>query len=194
MEDVGLFQAANSLTSQYVGVVLSALAMDYFPRLSEVQHDNVRMAQVVNRQAEVVSLITAPLCMALIATAPWVIRILLTDEYLPAVPMMRWLGLGILLQLIQFPLGYVYAAKGNKKVFFWLEAIWGNMVWLICSVGFFYWSDRSGREPGGKEWHSIRRRFVYEQPYVWIPLFGTSMARKRCGRDSYNGCVHGVVP
>ena len=139
MEDVGLFQAANSLTSQYVGVVVSALAMDYFPRLSEVQHDNVRMAQVVNRQAEVVSLITAPLCMALIATARWVRRILLTDEYLPAVPLMRWLGLGILLQLIQFPLGYVYAAKGNKKVFFWLEAIWGNMVWLICSIGFFYW-------------------------------------------------------
>lgn len=139
MADVGLYQAANSLTSQYVGVVISALAMDYFPRLSEVQHDNVSMAQVVNRQAEVVALIATPLCMALIATAPWVVRILLTDEYLPAVPLIRWLGLGVLAQLIQFPLGYVYAAKGNKKVFFWIEGIWGNLLWLGCSIGLFYW-------------------------------------------------------
>lgn len=139
MDDVGLFHAANSLTSQYIGVVISALSMDYFPRLSEVQDDNERMAQVVNRQAEVVCLIATPLCMALIATAPWVIRILLTDEYLPAVPLMRWLGLGVLTQLIQFPLGYVYAAKGNKKVFFWIEGIWGNLLWLASSIGLFYW-------------------------------------------------------
>lgn len=49
IEDVGLFQAANSLTNQYVGVIFSALSLDYFPRLSAAAADKLKFTNVINR-------------------------------------------------------------------------------------------------------------------------------------------------
>lgn len=137
-EMVGLFQSANSITNQYVGVVFSALALDYFPRLSAVGSDTVKMREVVNRQTEIVILIMTPLVLLLMATAPVVIRVLLTDSFLQTVPLMRWLGFGVLVQGVSFPMGYILIAKDDRKCYVWLEVVFSNVMWMACSMGFFY--------------------------------------------------------
>lgn len=94
LDDVGLYQAANSITNQYVGVVFSAMALDFFPRLTAIAGDNEKMRAVVNRQIEIVSLILTPLVAGLIFTAPVIIRLLLTESFMSVMPLMRWFGLG----------------------------------------------------------------------------------------------------
>lgn len=138
VEDVGLFQAASSITNQYIGLIFSALALDYFPRLSAISHDRDKLSEVVDRQIEIVMLVATPLVITLILTTPIVIRILLTERFLTIIPLMRWLGLGMLLQAFNFPLGYIYMARGDRQVYFWLECIWANLFWLMCSIGGFY--------------------------------------------------------
>lgn len=138
LDDVGLFQGANSLTNQYMGIVFSALAMDYFPRISAIASDNVRLRHIVNRQSELVMLIATPLVMLVMALAPLAIRILLSDDFLLIAPLLRWLALGVLMQGISFPLGYLFLAKDNKKVYIWLEVVTGNALWLLTSAGG-YW-------------------------------------------------------
>ncbi len=138
VENVGLFQAANSITNQYIGLVFSALALDYFPRLSAISQDTEKLSEVVDRQIEIVMLVAAPLVIALILTAPILIRILLTDRFMAIIPLMRWMGLGMLLQAFNFPLGYIYMARGDRQVYFWLECVWANLLWLLCSIGGFY--------------------------------------------------------
>lgn len=138
LEDVGLFQAANSLTNQYIGIIFSALAMDYFPRISAVSNDNSQLKEIVNRQAEIVILIATPLILCLIAFAPLAIRILLSEKFLPVAPLIRWLALGVLMQGVTFPLGYIFIAKDNKKAYIWLEVVIANVLWIACSVIFYY--------------------------------------------------------
>ena len=138
MTDVGLFNAANSITLQYAGVVFTAMAMDYFPRLTAAADDNQKMRTIINRQMEIVALIATPLCILLVATAPIVIDLLLTGEFMPAMPLMRWLGLGILLKAIAYPLGYITFAKDNQRLFFWLEAIVCNVLYIALSLIFYY--------------------------------------------------------
>ena len=139
VDNVGLFQAANSITNQYVGVVFSALALDYFPRLSASGEDTGKMRGIVNRQAEIVSLVLTPLVLLLILTAPLIIRLLLTKEFLSVTPLMRWMGLGVLLQGVSFPLNYIYLARGNQKIYIWLEVVISHVVWIACSMAFYYW-------------------------------------------------------
>lgn len=139
VDNVGLFQAANSITNQYVGVVFSALALDYFPRLSAAGEDAGRMRGIVNRQAEIVSLVLTPLVIMLILTAPLIIRLLLTKEFLSVTPLMRWMGFGVLLQGVSFPLNYIYLAKGNQKIYIWLEVVISHVIWIACSMAFYYW-------------------------------------------------------
>lgn len=137
LADVGLFNAANSITLQYAGVVFTAMAMDYFPRLTAAAGDKARMGGVVDRQMEIVALVATPLTILIIATAPIVIRILLTPEFLPTTGLMRWLGLSILLKATAYPLGYITFAKDNKRLFFWLEAVVCNALYIGLSIGFY---------------------------------------------------------
>ncbi len=138
-EDVGLFQAANSATAQYSGMVFAAMAMDYFPRLTKAASDNIRMHGIVNRQTEIVALIIAPAACLLILTAPIVIRVLFTSQFEPILPLMRWMGLGITLRALIMPMGYITFAKNNKRVFFYMEGLYGNIQNLALScIGFYF--------------------------------------------------------
>ncbi|MDE5632448.1 MAG: O-antigen translocase, partial [Muribaculaceae bacterium] len=138
VEDVGLFQSANSLTNQYVGLIFSALSLDYFPRLAAAKDDLKKFNDIINRQIEIVSLIITPLLLILIFTAPLVVRILLTDDFMSIVPLTRWLGLGIMIQAVAFPIGFVFIAQDNKRIYVWTEVVLTNILWLVCSVVFYY--------------------------------------------------------
>lgn len=138
LENVGLYQAANSVTNQYSGMVFTAMMLDYFPRLSAASSDNVKIKEIVNRQLEIVSLIATPLICLLILSSPLVIEILLTSQFTPILELMRWLGLGVLVKAMMIPLGYIAFAKDNKKLFFWMEGIFLNLLTLGLSC-FFYW-------------------------------------------------------
>lgn len=137
-DTVGLYQAANSVTNQYAGVVFTAMAMDYFPRLSKDAGNNRKMRDTVNRQTVIVALMIAPAAALLILTAPVVIRILLTSEFLAVTPLMRWMGLGILIRALTFPMGYIAFAKDNRRLFFWFEGIGCNMLTLGITCVFFH--------------------------------------------------------
>lgn len=137
--ELGLYQAANSTTAQYSGMVFTAMAMDYFPRLTKAAHDNRLMLGIVNRQCEIVALIIAPAACLLIITAPIVIQVLFTEEYDSILPLMRWMGLGITLRALIMPMGYITFAKDNKKVFFGLEGVFGNLLTLVLScIGYYF--------------------------------------------------------
>lgn len=137
LDAVGFYQAANSLTGQYAAVIFSAMALDYLPRLSAVSENNSRLNEVVNRQMVVVAYIITPIVSALILFAPVVIRVLLTESFEVIIPLLRWMGLGVLIKALMYPLGYVAFAKDNKKVFFWLEGVFGNLLTLALSLAFF---------------------------------------------------------
>lgn len=137
LEHVGLFNAANSITLQYVGVVFTAIALDYVPRLTAATGDRKKMGLIINRQMEIVALVATPLTILLVATAPLVIRVLLTRDFLPVTELMRWLGISILLKAIAYPLGYVTFASNNQKLFFWLEAIVCNILYAGLSLLFY---------------------------------------------------------
>lgn len=139
IESLGLYQAANSITNQYSGVVFTAMMLDFFPRLSESAGDNDKVTLIVNRQLEIVALIACPLICLLILTSPLVISILLTSTFIPVMPLMRWLGLGVLIKALMYPLGYITLAKDNRKLFFWLEGVFCNLLTLVLNcLGYYF--------------------------------------------------------
>ena len=138
IDDVGYFQAANSITNQYAGVIFAAMSVDYFPRLAAVASDNVKVTEIVNRQTEIIALIMAPLMILLMLTAPVVIRIQLTEEFINILPLVYWLGTGVFLRALAYPPGYIAFAKSNKRLFFLLEGIFGNALYLTANCTCYY--------------------------------------------------------
>ena len=139
IDDVGLYQAAYSVTKQFAGVIFTILAMDYFPRLSGVANDNEKMNHMVNRQSEIVAWLMTPSMTLLIISSPLLIEIFLSKEFHAIIPLMRWMGLGMLCRAFSYPMAYITFAKGNKTVFFLLEGLVANSLTLIISCLFFKW-------------------------------------------------------
>lgn len=140
LNDVGMYQAANSITNQYIGIVFTAMGLDYFPRLAAISQDNVKVKEMVNQQIEVVLFLMAPLCCFLILLAPLVIEVLLTKEFMGIISLIRWMGIGLFFKAFAFPLGYISFAKGDRKTFFWLEGVMGNLMSLVLGmISYFIW-------------------------------------------------------
>ena len=95
---------------------------------------------ILNTYIGIVLLFMAPLCCILILLSPLIIKILLTDEFMGIIPLVRWMGLGLFFKAFAFPLGYISFSKGDKKTFFWLEGVLSNLLLLLISiVSYFIW-------------------------------------------------------
>jgi O-antigen/teichoic acid export membrane protein len=136
LNDVGLYQAGIAITSKYVGLIFTAMAMDYYPRLSAVNSEKEKVASIVNQQAEVGLLILTPIIILLISTMPLVIRILYTISFLPIVDFVQWVSIGILFKCISWSIGFIVLAKSDSKVFFVTELI-ANLVILGLNILFY---------------------------------------------------------
>jgi O-antigen/teichoic acid export membrane protein len=140
LDDVGLFQAASSITNQYIGLILTAMAVDYFPRLAAVASDNVAVRKNVNIQSDISLLIATPCIILLIIAAPIAIQVLLSSEFAPIIPLLRCIAFGLFIKVASFALGYISFSKGDQKVYFWMEGVFGNSKTLLLNiVGYYFW-------------------------------------------------------
>jgi enterobacterial common antigen flippase len=121
MDSVGLYQAATTLSSLYIGVILGAMGMDFYPRLTAVAADNEACNRMVNEQTEVGLLIAAPGILATLTFAPLIIQIFYSASFIPAYEVLRWQILGIFLRVVSWPMGFILLAKGKGQIFFWTE-------------------------------------------------------------------------
>ncbi|MCH5719957.1 MATE family efflux transporter [Niabella hibiscisoli] len=131
------FQGANSITNQYLGLVFTAMAADYFPKLSAVVNDVPTRNSFINSQFEIVILIVAPIASCMIALAPFVVQLLLSKTFIAVVPIVIAMAFGVLLKAASYPLGYISFAKGDKRLFFWLEGVLGNGLQLLINILFY---------------------------------------------------------
>lgn len=136
---LGHFQAAWMISMTYVGFVLQAMGSDYYPRLTGAIHDHATVNRMVNEQAEVALLLSGPVLLAILGFAPWVIELLYTQQFQPAVEVLRWQVLGDLLKVASWPLGFIILAAGDGRTFLVSESIgyvalvvltWLGLPWL----------------------------------------------------------------
>ena len=138
IDNVGLYQAASSLTNQYLGIVFSALAMDYFPRLSAAMNEAQQDAhggQPSDRDSHAHSHSARS---GTHMVGPMGDKTAADRRVFVIIPLMRWLGMGILLQAVVFPLGYILLAGNNRRVYVWVEIVIDNLMWIALSMGLYY--------------------------------------------------------
>lgn len=133
-ESLGHFQAAWTISMQYIGFVLAAMGADYYPRLTGVINDPKAATRLVNQQTEIALLLSAPVFIAMIGLTPWVIHLLYSNAFAPAVDVLRWQILGDVLKVASWPLGFVILAAGAGKTFFWTESTTLLLMGTIISI------------------------------------------------------------
>lgn len=140
LDIVGLYNAGYMLTVTYAGMVFSAMETDYFPRLSAINHDNVAVRQLANRQIEVSLLIMAPMLAVLVVFLPLLLPLLYSGKFLPVVPMTQVAVFSMYFKAASLPVAYITLAKGDSTAYFLLEGIYDVVFVLLVVFGFQWWA------------------------------------------------------
>lgn len=131
--ELGYYNAGWSLMFGYAGLVFLALESDYFPRLSSVSHDRLRMNDTINQQIDVCALILTPLLILLVVLMPFVLEVLYEKEFLIVQGMATLAVFYSFLRCMALPMGYSVLAKGHSIAFLVLEVCYdvffGLLIW-----------------------------------------------------------------
>lgn len=129
LDAAGHFAAAWGITMTYVGFLLGAMGADYYPRLTEVISDRMAAIRLMNDQAQLGLAIGGPVLLLLIGLAPWVITLLYSPEFGPAVALLQWQTVGNVFKLASWALSFSIVAAAYSKTYFFMELSF-NIVFL----------------------------------------------------------------
>lgn len=132
LEATGLYQSAWTLGGLYLGIILQSMGADFYPRLTASIKDHPQCNRLVNEQARVSLLLAGPGVAGTLTFAPVVIALCYSPTFGDAVPLLRWLCLGIAMRVISWPLGFIIIAAGRQRLIILCEVAW-TAVYLVLA-------------------------------------------------------------
>ncbi len=136
VDQVGLYSAGFAIINTYVGLVFTAMATDYYPRLSAVAPSNTKAKQTINQQAEITLLILAPILAVFMVFINWAIIILYSTQFIDVNGMIQWAALGMFFKAASWSISFILLAKGASKLFFWNELVANVYVLGLNILGY----------------------------------------------------------
>ena len=133
VEQVGLYQAGFVIMTTYVGMVMNAIATDYYPRLAAINKDNQKCREAVSQQGEIGVIILAPMLTICLVFMPFVLKILYSDKFLAANEYISWACLGMMLRLASWVISFLFVAKAESKLFM-INELSANLYYLVFSL------------------------------------------------------------
>lgn len=134
--EVGLYRSGYSLVGSYVGVIFTAIGMEYYPRLATVIGRPTATATTVRYQTALSAALCAPVMVLFIVLSPWVIRLLLSTAFEPVLPFVQIGATAIPLRASSWCLAYVILARGDGRTFAWTELASGS-IYLILNLTLY---------------------------------------------------------
>ncbi|GEA62005.1 oligosaccharide flippase family protein [Vibrio comitans] len=135
IESVGQYQAAWSISMTYIGFILTAMAADYYPRLSKSINDSRRTFLNVNRQLEMSLLLASPFILILITFSNPLVYLLYSSEFKQSGLILKWQALGDIFKIMGWSLGFLLVAKGKGLQYFLTEAAFSVTYVMLINYG-----------------------------------------------------------
>lgn len=142
-ETVGYYQAGYTLINKYTGLILAALGMEYYPRLSKVAESRMRLRAYVSQEINVAIAVMAPVVALFILLRELVVWILYTPEFNVILTFVSWGMIGTILRTLSWCLAFTILAKGDGKTYLWTEVA-SAVINLVLNIVFYQWWGLTG--------------------------------------------------
>lgn len=131
LELLGEFQAAWLISVTSITFILNAMLADFLPKISAAGNDHVAVRSLIARQQEMGLLMAAPIVLAVIAFASWVVPLLFSSAFGQTAEILRWHLLGDLVRVLFWPLSYALLGGGAGRLYLVGELV-GMSVFLFA--------------------------------------------------------------
>lgn len=137
---VGLYQAGSTIVTSYIGVVITAMSTDYYPRIAAVNKDNIMLTEEVNTQSEVGMLMSFPIVVVFVFLSPFFIEILYSADFSKVIIYTDYAIIGSIITICSNCMGMILLAKQASRLF--LISVISQRV--ICLFMFFFLYQKYG--------------------------------------------------
>lgn len=120
---VGFFQSGNTLVDKYAGLLFTAMAMEYYPRLSQGIHSKKRTSIFVTQQINLTLIILLPIIILFLTFREFIVHILYSSDFDAIIPYISVAIIGTVFRTISWSMAFVILAKGNGKVYVITESL-----------------------------------------------------------------------
>lgn len=133
---VGLYGAGFTVIVSYARLVFVAMDADYFPRLSAAGGKIRLRNDIINTQTDVLVLLMSPMLILLALMAPFLVRVLYTEAFMPVVPMILG-GLAFMFfKAIYSPMAYLPLANGHSRLYLAMEFLYDLVFSASVIIGY----------------------------------------------------------
>lgn len=135
-ELVGYYQAGYTLVNRYMGLVLVALSVEFYPRLAGVAGSGRRLSVFVSNELGIVMLVIVPMGSMMIGCSQWLIELLYSREFEEALPLVVWAITGTLLRSVFWCMSFTIMARGDGTLYLVTEVV-SSIIYLVLNVVCF---------------------------------------------------------
>ncbi|MCD8394155.1 MAG: oligosaccharide flippase family protein [Bacteroidales bacterium] len=136
---VGYYNAGYTLFNRYVGLIFTAMAMEFYPRLARVQYSPARTSTFVSHELGLICWILLGVVTWFIVLAEPMVRLLYSSEFLVIVPFITWAIVGVTLRASSWCMAFTILARGDGKVYLVTEVTSAVVGLALNILGYYLW-------------------------------------------------------
>lgn len=136
---VGHYQAGITLVNKYMGIIFTAIIMEYYPRLSQVSSSQKRTSIFVSHEISIMLWILLPVIAIFIASSELIISLLYSSEFLLITPFVVWAVIGTIFRAISWCMAYVILTRGDGKVYLVTESLSAITCITLNILAYDHW-------------------------------------------------------
>jgi PST family polysaccharide transporter len=128
----GIFDAAWSLSMTYVMLILTSFSAYYLPTLGIYKGKPQERNGLIEKYFRFATFTSIPLIAVVMLLRPWVVELLYSKEFLPAIHMMRWMLLGDFFKISSWVMAMPMLAYADIKPYVLSEFLWNFGLSLLA--------------------------------------------------------------
>ncbi|MFM7181440.1 MAG: oligosaccharide flippase family protein [Verrucomicrobiales bacterium] len=116
VHQIGLYGAASTMSNLYIGILVSAMATEFYPALVQAASDRNAIKHLLNQQTFLAVTLGVPATMGLMIMAPLVLALLYSPDFTPASDLTKWMLAAMAVRFASCPLGFTMLAVGRPRL------------------------------------------------------------------------------
>lgn len=137
---LGIYQSGYTLVNSYVGIIFSAIAVEYYPRLSRLAaHPRMTQTVMAHEMSVIIRLVT-PVAVIFVLASDLIVRMLYSSNFEAIVPFVTFAIIGALYRGISLCYAYRILAAGDSRAFIFTESVSVSVGLVLNIVAYRYWS------------------------------------------------------
>ncbi len=134
--DVGIYQSGFTMVNYYVGVIFTAISMEYYPRLTAQVSQRKRTSVLVSHEISVALWVLMPVAVLFVCFDELMVRLLYSQAFLSMLPFISLAIGGVVFRAVSWCIAFVMLAKGDGRAYVATEVVSAAVMLVLYTSGW----------------------------------------------------------